>query len=260
MGGGPRGLVRRRLALALFVVVVWVALPLVDAAHVHDHRYMVVGRVLDGQRLPAGFVSVRGELLDAPSFVPAQVAQTNCLGDFVLVYSASDLADASLRLTVNDRSSEHALDLGLRRTVAKLDVPGTFAPRECVGQRANFTQRHVVTGRLIGDGGQPRVSAEVSVTLALAGGPPLEASGATNEAGDFAIGFQSGRLGAGGTAVVTDGRSTWQEPLDTTYHMTVADHVDGDAPSLVWPILAGALALLAAGGLLYLYFVQRNGP
>lgn len=238
--------------------VALLAPPLVQAAHVHDHRYMVVGRVLDDEGLPAGQLSVRAELTGTGGFVPAQATRTNCFGDFQAVFRAEIVEDAEVRVEVLGEKTVEEADPVLRRTFLKLTAPTAESPPACQDERANFTSQQVVTGRLIGAGGQPLSGQTVDVVLPLEEGGMLKGNGTTNAAGDFAVFFQSAQLAAADTAEVSAAGDTWSQPLDEDHRITVADHVQEAVESSSRWVLAGILVLLALGGVVFLIWQRQR--
>ncbi len=231
--------------------------PIVQAAHVHDHRYMVVGRVLDGQGLPAGNISVRAELVGTEGFVPAQAVSTKCTGDFLFVFRVDGLDGVEARVSVLSEERSQPVDPIVRRSFFKLVAPSAESSPGCSQARADFPDQQVVTGRLIGPGGQPLSGQTVEVTLPLDDGGELEGNGTTNAAGDFAVFFQSPKLTMAETAQVSAAGDTWTQALDDEHRITVADHVQEPTQSSSRWVLAGALVLLALGGVTFLIW-QRN--
>ncbi len=244
--------------LPVLLGVVLLAPPIVQAAHVHDHRYMVTGRVLDDEGLPAGQVSVRAELTGTESFVPAQATRTNCMGDFQTVFRAEGVDDAEVRVEVLGQTTVEDADPLLRRTFLKLEAPSAQSPQACQDQRANFTSQQVVTGRLIGPSGQPLAGQAVDVILPVEEGPPMEGDGTTNAAGDFAIFFQNPRLAQAGTAEITAAGDTWSQTLDERHRITVADHIQEATESSSRWVLAGVLVFLALGGVVFLIWQRQR--
>lgn len=242
----------------VLLCVVLLAPPIVQAAHVHDHRYMVTGRVLDDEGLPAGQVSVRAELTGTESFVPAQATRTNCMGDFQAVFRAQAVDGAEVRVEVLGRTATQDADPILRRTFVKLEAPSAQSPPACQDERANFTSQHVVTGRLIGPGGQPLAGQAVDVVLPIEEGSSLEANGTTNAAGDFAVFFQNPRLTQADTVEITAAGDTWIQTLDKEHRITVADHVQEATESSSRWVLAGVLVLLALGGVAFLIWQRQT--
>lgn len=231
---------------------------LVQAAHEHDHRYMVVGRVLDQEGLPAGQVSVRAQLTGTGDFIPAQATRTTCMGDFQAVFRAVDVQGAEVRVEVLDQQETQEADPIVRRSFFKLTAPSAQSASECQAQRENFTLHQIVTGRVLGPGGQPLAGQPVTVTLPLEGGGSLEGNGTTNAAGDFAVFFQSAQLERAGTAEVTAAGDTWTQPLDREHRITVADHRQEADPSSTRWVLAGALVLLALGGVVFVIWHRQR--
>lgn len=238
--------------------MVLLAPPIVQAAHVHDHRYMVTGRVLDDEGLPAGQVSVRAELIGTESFVSAQATRTNCMGDFQTVFRAEGVDDAEVRVEVLGQTTTEDADPVLRRTFLKLDAPAAQSAPACQDERANFTDQQVVTGRLIDPGGQPLAGQAVDVVLPLEEGAALEANGTTNAAGDFAVFFQNPRLAQADTAEVTAAGDTWSQRLDEQHRITVADHIQEATESSSRWVLAGVLVFLALGGVAFLIWQRQR--
>lgn len=243
----------RRLAAPILAVALLV--PVALATHEHEHRYMVMGRVLDSEGLPAALVPVSAELEGTEAFVASRADRTNCLGDFLLAFPIAKLGQASVRVTVGATEVTEPVDPLMRRTFLKLSVPGNFTAPVCEEERRNFTQRQTVTGRLL-KGGAPRAGQEVLVILELADGGELVANGTTSEAGDFAVVFRSPRLGQGDRAAVTDGGETWSTPTDPVYGISLADNVQAGGSNPVW-MVAGVFALLAAGAAAWLVFQRR---
>ncbi|MDX1610759.1 MAG: hypothetical protein R3185_00220 [Candidatus Thermoplasmatota archaeon] len=232
----------------LAVMLLLLAPSLAQAAHTHDHRYMVAGRVLDDEGLPAGQVGLRVELVGAEGFVPAEAPRTNCQGDFLAVFDLDQVpADAEARVTVQGETFSKVLDPTVRRSFFKINASSVEVDPSCDPFRARFGSQHVVTLRLLDPAGQPLEGAPVEMRLELASGQPLTGNATTNAAGDVAVGFQSERLNQGGKAVISARGDVWEAPLDTTFHITVADHVASrDVPSPSPALLVGLLGLAGA--------------
>lgn len=202
------------------ILLALLLIPLAGADHVFSHRLYVVGRIVDGEGLPAPGLAVNvtfegvrasGRCYDGKPDV------TGPRGDYEVCRHVHELpADARVVVRAGDAERVALIDQDLRHATASLQLAGPAPGRDITGER-EFARAFRVTGRsfalLAASENAEGVEVDASplhtnVTARLLDGERIVAEGNTtpNEHGLYTVDLDVADLPQGAVVEVSNGR------------------------------------------------------